>query len=104
MLINFQKLNENLITNFRGGEKSTVLRMFKDDNNRIMLGKLEADASIGLHIHDTNSEIIYILQGSGKVLYDGQFEELFVGSCHYCPVGHAHSLINDGQNDLFSSR
>ncbi len=65
-----------------------------------MRGRLVPGASIGLHTHETSSEIIYILQGSGKVLYDGEYEPVRTGTCHYCPKGHAHSLINDGNEDL----
>ena len=39
--------------------------------------------------------MIYILEGKGKVLYDGEYIPLTAGSCHYCPKGHSHSLIND---------
>ena len=65
-----------------------------------MRGRLVPGASIGLHTHETSSEIIYIFQGSGKVLYDGEYEPVRTGTCHYCPKGHAHSLINDGNEDL----
>ena len=58
------------------------------------------EPSIGLHTHDTSSEIIYILKGRGKVLYDGGYEEVEEGLCHYCPKGHEHSLINDSDEDL----
>ena len=61
---------------------------------------LEPGASIGLHTHQGNSEIIYILSGTGKVLYDGAYETLVPGACHYCPEGHEHSLINDGKDEL----
>ena len=60
----------------------------------------EPGASIGLHTHQGNSEIIYILSGAGKVLCDGAYEPLSAGSCHYCPKGHAHSLINDSDGEL----
>jgi len=100
MLIDFLELSAEHINNFHGGEKSTVLRLFKDDNNKILLGKLEAGASIGVHTHQTSSEIIYIVQGTGKVLYDGRYEQLCTGACHYCPKNHEHSLINDSDDDL----
>ena len=64
---------------------------------------LEPGASIGLHTHQGNSEIIYILSGTGKVLYDGAYETLVPGACHYCPEGHEHSLINDGKDELHES-
>ena len=65
-----------------------------------MRGLLAPGSSIGLHTHEGNSEMIYILSGTGKVLYDGEYEPLAPGDCHYCPMGHAHSLINDSNGDL----
>lgn len=100
MLINFEKIDETVIPQFRGGEKNTIARMFVDEKVKIMNGKLESGASIGMHTHDTSCEIIYILSGKGKVIYDGTEERLEQGSCHYCPIGHTHSLINDSDSDL----
>ena len=82
------------------GEKTTYARMFVDGNNRIMRGRLEPGASIGLHPHQGSSEIVYVLSGTGKALYDGGEEALAPGGCHYCPEGHTHSLVNDGGEDL----
>ena len=76
------------------------MRIYNDELGKIMRGRLIPGASIGLHTHETNSEIIYVLEGQGKVLYDGEYETLSAGSCHYCPKGHAHSLINDSAADL----
>ncbi len=100
MLIDFGKIENTVIKEFKGGKNITNIRMFVDSNNKIMLGKLEPDSSIGLHTHQTNSEIIYILSGKGRVLFDGEYEELTAGSCHYCPMGHSHSLINNSDSDL----
>lgn len=100
MIINFDDINETVIKNFRGGEKDTIARMFVDDDNKIMYGKLESGASIGMHTHEGSCEIIYILDGNGKVICDGETERLSKGSCHYCPNGHTHSLINDSEADL----
>lgn len=100
MLIDFQAIPETVIPHMRGGEKEFAARMYTDELGKIMRGKLIPGATIGLHTHETGSEIIYILEGTGKVLYDGVCEKLSVGSCHYCPKGHAHSLINDSEEDL----
>ena len=100
MLIDFDKLEETVLPNFYAGNKETCAHMFTDSLNKIMRGRLVPGASIGLHTHETSSEIIYILQGSGRVLYDGKYELVCAGACHYCPKGHAHSLINDGNEDL----
>ena len=100
MLIEFDRMQETAIDKFRGGIGLTISRMYVDDKNKIMLGRLEPGASIGLHRHETSSEIIYILQGKGKVFCDGEYETLKSGACHYCPKGHEHSLINDSSDDL----
>ena len=103
MLIEFDKMEPQIIPHMRGGEKEVQARMYTDPQNKIMRGRLIPGASIGMHTHETSSEIIYILSGKGKILYDGGCEPLEPGSCHYCPKGHAHSLINDspeGGEDL----
>lgn len=100
MIIDFSKIEKTVIKNFRGGEKDTVANMFVDDKNRIMKGRLIPVASIGIHTHETNSEVIYFLEGEGKVLYDEKYFKVEKGLCHYCPMGHSHSLINDSNSDL----
>lgn len=100
MLIDFEHMEDTVLANFKGGEKELSAKMHVDPMNRIMRGKLIPGASIGMHTHETGSEIIYILEGEGKVLYDGGCERLGAGSCHYCPKGHTHSLINDSSADL----
>ena len=96
MKVEFSQLEETVIPNFMGGEKSVRARMWVDDNGKIMRGSLEPGASIGLHTHTTSSEIIYILSGTGRALYDDGADLLAPGDCHYCPKGHTHSLINEG--------
>ena len=63
-------------------------------------GKLEPGSSIGMHTHETNSEMIFILSGTATILYDDITEEILPGQCHYCPMGHAHSMRNEGSEDL----
>lgn len=100
MIIDFEKVQEKVLEHFNGGEKALIAKMSVDEKNKILYGKLESGATIGLHTHDTSSEIIYILEGTGKVLYDGKYEEVKKGVCHYCLKGHEHSLINDSNEDL----
>ena len=100
MLIDFSTLEEQKIPHFRNGEKVTTIRMFTDPLGKVMSGSLEPGASIGMHTHETSSEVIYILSGDGKVICDGETEIVHAGSCHFCPKGHTHSLINDSGADL----
>ncbi|MDO4300232.1 MAG: cupin domain-containing protein [Clostridia bacterium] len=100
MIIDYGKIEEKAISDFKGGEKIFNVKMFTDENNKIMMGRLEPGASIGLHTHSGNSEIILIQEGKGKVLYNGEYLPLRAGDVHYCPMGQEHSLINDSSEDL----
>ena len=103
MLIEFDKLEKEIVPHMRGGEKQVTLERFIDPMNKIIRGRLIPGATIGLHTHDDGCEIIYILSGKGRILYDDGCEPLEAGSCHFCPKGHTHSLINDspeGGEDL----
>ncbi len=100
MLIDFEKIAASVIHNFYGGEKETEARMFFDGTNRIAYSTLAPGASVGMHLHDNGSEIVYVLKGRGMALYDGGTEELSPWLCHYCPKGHSHSIVNDGSEEL----
>lgn len=100
MIIPFDTIQPTPHDQFKGGEGQFINQVFHDQNNKVLLGRLTPGSSIGLHTHEGNSEIIYILSGTGKALYDGQYETVSAGCCHYCPQGHSHSLINDSGEDL----
>ncbi len=100
MIIDFESIPLTVVPHMRGGEKEVHLRKYQDELGKIMRGKLIPGATIGLHVHDTSSEVIYILAGTGKVLYEGEYLPLTAGTTHYCPKGKGHSLINDSDGDL----
>lgn len=100
MKIDFNEIEEKALPAFKGGEKQFNVKMFTDSLNKIMKGRLVPGASIGMHTHEGNSEIMFITKGSGHVLFDGETIALGAGDVHYCPKGHSHSLINDGSSDL----
>ncbi len=96
MKLEFDKMQEKRLPEFKGGVGDFIAKMHTDELGKIIYGKLEPGSSIGYHKHETDSEIIYILEGKAKCLYDDGEERLLAGECHYCPKGHGHSLINDG--------
>lgn len=100
MKIDFSIIEETSAPHFKGGEKEFNSRAFFDGLNRILKGRLVPGASIGLHTHDTSSEIMFITKGEGHVIYDGEKIALKAGDVHYCPKGHSHTLINDSDDDL----
>lgn len=100
MIIDFKEIPEKSLERFKGGEKEFNPRMYVDERNKIMRGRLQSGASIGLHTHEDDCEIIFITEGRGTVLMDGVYEDVREGLCHYCPKGHSHSLINNSDSDL----
>ena len=100
MLIDFAAMEEQIIPHMRGGEKEAAMRIYNDELGKIMKGRLIPGASIGLHTHESNYEVIYIVSGHGTMLCDGERETLGPGDCSYCPQGHSHSLMNTGTEDL----
>ena len=100
MILDFQKMPDTILPKFKGGEGQMVAKMTSDDRNGILYATLAPGHSIGLHTHETSSEIMYFLSGKGTVKTDGVAETVSAGLCHYCPKGSAHTLLNDGDEDL----
>ena len=70
MRIPFEKRRDTVIPAMYGGEGAVSARMYVDGDNKIMEGVLAPGCSIGLHSHQNSSEIVYILSGTGKALFD----------------------------------
>ena len=100
MLINFDEIKDTVLENFKDDQNTFIPKIFDDGKCKIMRGRLLPHSHLGLHTHEGNSEMIYVLSGSGKILYEGESLPLKSGDCHYCPMGHAHSLINDTDEEL----
>lgn len=99
-MINFENLDTKILHNFQGGNGDIVAKIHADERNRIVKSVYASGVSTGYHTHDDSSEIIFILQGSCKVIHEGYEEHLSVGDCHYCKKGQSHAVVNDGDEDL----
>lgn len=100
MIIDFEKIAEAHITGFKGGKGELATRNYVDDHVRIMYSTLRPGASSGLHTHEENCEIIYIVSGTATFHYDDDIEECHAGQCHYCPMSHNHYMENLTDHDL----
>lgn len=100
MIIDFTKIEEVAIQDFKGGHGELDTRNYVDDKCKIMLSRLKPGASSGYHKHEGNCEIVRILEGQGHFDYDGKIEKVVAGDVHYCPMGHSHAMYNDGDTDL----
>ena len=100
MIIDFENIDETRFPEFKGGKGEYIAKRYGDESVKIMYGRLQPGSSIGIHTHETNSEIIYILSGTADFIYDDGTEKACAGECNYCPKGHTHSMINNGGDDL----
>ncbi len=100
MKIDFDAMEPEEIPHYLGGDGVFQVRQRIDEWGKILRGTLDPGSSIGMHTHSLNSETIYILSGSGQVLYDDTCEPLRPGDCHFCPKGHSHSLMNTGSETM----
>ena len=100
MIIDFHSIPFETLPNFKDGNGAFEVQMFFDGNMRIMHGKLAQGSSIGLHRHEGNCEVLFVVKGEG-VLIDGEEKQtITAGQCTYCPEGQAHSLINENCTEL----
>lgn len=100
MVIDFDKIAEAHIDGFKGGQGSLDTRNYVDDDMRIMYSTLRPGAMTGLHTHEGNCEVVYVVSGVATFHYDDTIEEVHVGQVHYCPQGHTHYMENRTDHDL----
>ena len=100
MVIDFDNIKEENIMNFKGGHGELLTRNYVDGKCKIMKSCLRPGASNGLHQHDGNSEIVYVVSGTATFHYDGKVETVAEGQVHYCPEGHSHYMENNTNVDL----
>ena len=100
MVIKFDEAGWKPEENFKGGEGTVYMNMVNDGLNKILLMKIPAGCSTGLHKHEGSSEIIYILEGEGKTWQDGALVPVSAGMSAYCPEGEQHQMVNDSDKDL----
>lgn len=103
MLTKFNNIEPVTVKNLRGGEGSCTLYKLQDlpiQYNMFAKIVIPPASSIGLHTHLGDEEIIYCLEGKGKVIVEGEIKELTTGMINVCKENHAHSVINDSDDDL----
>jgi mannose-6-phosphate isomerase-like protein (cupin superfamily) len=100
MNIDFNKTETQKLERFKGGEGVFEAKMYADKSIRLLHGRLKPGSSIGMHTHETNSEVIFVLSGTGYTVCDGVKERVAPGMCLYCPKGSSHTLVNDSDEDL----
>jgi len=57
-------------------------------------------STIGLHPHELDEEIYFVIEGEGTMVVDLEERRLEAGAVCLTPAGHSHALRNDGDKDL----
>ena len=100
MLIDFNEIEEHMVSNMNGGTGTLSAKIFADQKGKIIPSRIHRGGSIGMHKHLTSDDINYIVSGVGKAICDGIEEPLMAGCCHICKQGSQHSIVNTGDEDL----
>ena len=72
MIIDFEKIAEEHIEGFKGGEGKLDTRNYVDDKARIMYSTLRPGARSGEHAHNGSFEVMYVISGELTVHFDGE--------------------------------
>ena len=100
MVIDFDKITEEHIEGFKGGEGKLDTRAYVDNKARIMYSTLRPGARSGEHLHSGIFEVMYVISGELTAYCDGVKEIVRVGQMHYCPEGHNHWFENNTDHDV----
>ncbi len=100
MLLNFNEITAHTVPGMNGGMGKMSAKMVMGEEGKVIFCSMHVGGSIGLHGHPSSDDINYILSGTGKAICDGKEETLAAGTCHICPKGSEHSIINTGKEDL----
>ncbi len=91
---------------FRGGHGSVRMEHFMDMAMANGAGRLfsksslEAGSSVGIHKHEGDCEVYYILSGKALVHDNGTESELGPGDINFCQDGGTHGIKNIGDAEL----
>lgn len=102
------ELPTETLFNFKGGDGSVTMEHFMDQKlangmGRLFVkGTLSPGASVGLHKHDGDCELYYILEGEALVTDNGSEVVLGPGDVHFCPDGSSHALANSSPDNNLS--
>ena len=101
MRIDFSAQPETVVPGFKGGQGQALIRKFQDPAmGGIVHLTLTPGSSIGLHTHQGNCEVVFVISGTATFHYDDSVEEVRAGQVHYCPMNHAHYMENLTDHDL----
>ena len=85
----------------RDGDGTVQITNFIESNAELndkgrLFGKitLNPGCSIGYHVHENDSELFYIIRGTGEYSDNGEIRTVKAGDVTVCPAGTGHGIAN----------
>lgn len=106
MVKKFKDFNTELRENMRGGDGTVVVSNFVTsdelNNKGRLFGKivLKPGCGIGFHVHETDSELFYIIKGTAVYDDNGTTTNVYSGDVTVTPAGTGHSIKNESDEDV----
>ncbi|CCY07137.1 MAG: cupin domain-containing protein [Coprobacillus sp.] len=103
MIKNINDFEKVKIDNMRGGEGSIFLQKVTPVLDAMkMYAKITIPmgSSIGIHTHEEDEEMIYVLKNKGIIIIDGKESVIEEGMISICKKGRNHSIKNIYEEDL----
>jgi mannose-6-phosphate isomerase-like protein (cupin superfamily) len=100
------ELKTDVQKELRGGKGQVFMEHFLDLHKAGGAGRLfcktviPPGASIGVHKHEGDCEVYYILKGEAVVMDNGTPVKLGPGDVNFCRDGETHGIENVGSDDL----
>lgn len=69
-------------------------------NTQIVIMSIPPGGEIGMEVHEKEDQVLYLLEGSGKVILQGEEENYKAGDIVLVRHGTNHNFINIGNTDL----
>ena len=99
----FKDLEKVKVDNLRGGVGSVYMQKLNPTLEHMKgynIITIPKSCSIGVHTHEEDEEIIYVLKGSGTLVIDGINYPFNEGMVSICKHGRNHSVLNSSEEDL----
>ena len=106
MIKKIEDFNTELRENMRDGDGIVVVSSFVSaeelNNKGRLFGKiiLKPGCGIGYHVHETDSELFYIIKGTAVYDDNGTKTVVSEGEVTLTPAGTGHSIKNEGTEDV----
>ncbi|ADY73127.1 Cupin 2 conserved barrel domain protein [Desulfurobacterium thermolithotrophum DSM 11699] len=72
----------------------------KDPRLSVSMLAIEPGVEIPIHIHETQADSIYVLEGKGEVYINGEWQEIDAGDYVLIPPGEKHGVRSTGSIPL----